>query len=79
MANVILNGKTVDFGECCSFGVCCSFGEFCSFGKPGKCEFGNFKAMYTVSVFGSAGRTTYFFHMCDDSIYVRCGCFFWHY
>ena len=21
------------------------------------------------------GRTTYFFHMCDDSIYVRCGCF----
>ena len=68
-------GDLCTFGELCFFGKCCSFGEFCSFGKQGKCEFGNFKTLYTVSGFGSAGRTTYFFHMVDDRIYVRCGCF----
>ena len=31
--------------------------------------------MYTVGGFGSEGRTTYFFHMVDGSICVRCGCF----
>lgn len=31
--------------------------------------------MYTAGGFGSEGRTTYFFHMADGSICVRCGCF----
>ena len=31
--------------------------------------------MYTAGGFGSVGRTTYFFHMADGSIRVRCGCF----
>lgn len=57
------------FPERCSFGKWCSFGEWC------KCEFGEFTAMYTAGGFGSEGRTTYFFHMADESICVRCGCF----
>lgn len=57
------------FPERCSFGECCSFGEWC------KCEFGEFTAMYTAGGFGPEGRTTYFFHMADGSICVRCGCF----
>ena len=63
------------FPEYCSFGDWCSFGECCSFGERCKCEFGEFQAMYTVGGFGSEGRTTYFFHMVDGSICVRCGCF----
>lgn len=31
--------------------------------------------MYTAGGFGSVGRTTYFFHIVDDTIRVRCGCF----
>ena len=31
--------------------------------------------MYTAGGFGSEGRTTYFFHMANGSICVRCGCF----
>ena len=31
--------------------------------------------MYTAGGFGSVGRTTYFFHMADGGICVRCGCF----
>lgn len=57
------------FPECCSFGERCSFGEWC------KCEFGEFKEIYTAGGFGSVGRTTYFFHMADGGICVRCGCF----
>lgn len=57
------------FPEWCSFGECCSFGEWC------KCEFGEFTAMYTAGGFGSERRITYFFHMADGSICVRCGCF----
>lgn len=63
------------FPEYCSFGERCSFGEWCSFGERCKCEFGEFTAMYTAGGFGSEGRTTYFFHMADGSICVRCGCF----
>lgn len=63
------------FPEYCSFGDWCSFGGCCSFGERCKCEFGEFQAMYTVGGFGSEGRTTYFFHMVDGSICVRCGCF----
>lgn len=68
-------GMECSFGKHCSFGERCSFGELCSFGERCKCEFGTFKAMYTAGGFGSVGRTTYFFHMDDDRIYVRCGCF----
>ena len=73
--NCCLFGDGCSFGDSCSFGECCSFGEHCRIGKWCICEFGIFKAMYTVSGFGSVGRTTYFFHMVDGSIYVRCGCF----
>ena len=31
--------------------------------------------MYTAAGFGSVGRATYFFHIVDDTIRVRCGCF----
>ena len=51
------------------------FPERCSFGEWCNCEFGEFKAMYTAGGFGSEGRTTYFFHMADGGICVRCGCF----
>lgn len=68
-------GEWCSFGKCCSFGECCFFGERCFFGEWCKCEFGEFKAMYTAGGFGSEGRTTYFFHMADGSICVRCGCF----
>ena len=68
-------GEWCSFGKCCSFGEWCSFGKCCSFGKWCKCEFGEFQAMYTAGGFGSKGRTTYFFHMADGSICVRCGCF----
>ena len=68
-------GGCCSFGERCSFGGCCSFGGWCSFGERCKCEFGEFTAMYTAGGFGSEGRTTYFFHMADGSICVRCGCF----
>ena len=68
-------GMDCSFGKCCSFGDRCVFGEFCTFGEDCKCEFGIFQAMYTAGGFGSARRTTYFFHMLDDRIYVRCGCF----
>ena len=63
------------FPERCSFGEWCSFGECCSFGEWCKCEFGEFTAMHIAGGFGSEGRTTYFFHMADGSICVRCGCF----
>lgn len=63
------------FPECCSFGKRCSFGDCCHFGERCKCEFGEFKSMYTAGGFGSEGRTTYFFHMADGGICVRCGCF----
>lgn len=62
------------FPECCSFGERCSFSDWCK-SDWCKCEFGEFQAMYTAGGFGSEGRTTYFFHMADGSICVRCGCF----
>ena len=51
------------------------FPECCSFGKWCKCEFGEFKEIYTAGGFGSVRRTTYFFHMADGGVCVRCGCF----
>ena len=67
-------GNGCFFGERCSFGEC-SFGERCFFGERCKCEFGELQAMYTAGGFGSKGRTTYFFHMADGGVCVRCGCF----
>ena len=68
-------GRDCSFGEWCPFGRGCSFGECCSFGEWCKCEFGEFKEIYTAGGFDSVGRTTYFFHMADGGVCVRCGCF----
>lgn len=68
-------GMYCSFGDNCSFAERCTFGDRCFFGKWCKCEFGEFQAMYTAGGFGSVARTSYFFHMADGSICVRCGCF----
>lgn len=75
------------FGELCRFGFDCKFGNWCKFGTENEfsgwhtfgvcceCEFGELEKVYSVSGFGGAGRSTYFYYLCSGEIYVRCGCF----
>ena len=75
------------FGEGCRFGFDCTFGGWCKFGEENEfsggnvfgacceCEFGELEKVYSISGFGSVGRSTNFFHLYNGEIYVRCGCF----
>ena len=69
-------GERCSFGKGCSFGERCSFGESCRFGGSCKCEDDKeLKALFTVGYIGSRKGTSYFWHLADGSILVRCGCF----
>jgi len=68
-------GRQCWFSDCCIFGEDCSFGDYSTFGKSCVCEFGEFDNMVSCCRFGSAERTTYFFHLINGDIFVRCGCF----
>ena len=65
-----------DYTAIKEFPAKCSFGEYCRFGGYCKCEDDKeLKALFTVGYIGSRKGTSYFWHLADGSILVRCGCF----
>ena len=79
--------KSCNFSSDCVFGEHNYFEKYCTFGEDSRfgnqcifiglciCEFGVFDKMVLCSGFGRAYRTTYFFHLNNGDIFVRCGCF----